>query len=135
MRGPSKALPKYRKHRASGQALVTLCGQDFYLGPHGTKASKAEYDRLTGEWLANGRRIQSSQKAPLSILELCAAYLQHSKAFYVKNGKPTDDSRSYRDQVLPHLSSTTDRDTLARSQTRVPLVMVNATLPKSDRKN
>ena len=40
------AVPKYRRHRASGQAVVTLSGQDFYLGPHGTKASKQEYDRL-----------------------------------------------------------------------------------------
>ncbi len=43
--------PKYRKHRASGQAIVTLHGVDHYLGPHGTKASKAEYDRLIAQWL------------------------------------------------------------------------------------
>ncbi|WP_428305029.1 hypothetical protein [Lacipirellula sp.] len=40
------ALPKYRKHKASGQAVVTLNGRDHYLGPHGTSASKAFYDRL-----------------------------------------------------------------------------------------
>ena len=40
------SLPKYRKHRASGQAVVTLNGRDFYLGPHGSKVSKMEYDRL-----------------------------------------------------------------------------------------
>ena len=51
-----RSIPRYRKHRASGQAIVNLSGQDFYLGPHGTKASKLEYDRLIGEWLANGRR-------------------------------------------------------------------------------
>src|SRR3954453_2436990 len=49
--------PSYRKHRASGQAIVTIDGQDIYLGPHGTKASKSEYDRIIGEWLANGRRL------------------------------------------------------------------------------
>jgi hypothetical protein len=27
------SLPKYRRHKASGQAIVTLCGNDFYLGP------------------------------------------------------------------------------------------------------
>jgi hypothetical protein len=27
-----EALPKYRKHKASGQAVVTIQGQDFYLG-------------------------------------------------------------------------------------------------------
>jgi len=29
----SHRLPKYRKHRASGQAIVTLNGRDYYLGP------------------------------------------------------------------------------------------------------
>jgi hypothetical protein len=38
----TQSNPKYRKHRASGQAVVTLNGHDYYLGPHGTKASKAE---------------------------------------------------------------------------------------------
>lgn len=51
----TNAVPKYRKHRASGQAIVTITGRDHYLGPHGTKASKAEYDRLVTEWLASGR--------------------------------------------------------------------------------
>jgi hypothetical protein len=37
-------VPRYRKHKPSGQAVVTLSGQDFYLGPHGTKASHAAYD-------------------------------------------------------------------------------------------
>ena len=34
------SVPKYRKLRNSGQAIVTLSGQDHYLGPHGTKASR-----------------------------------------------------------------------------------------------
>jgi len=51
----SDSLPKYRKHRATGQAVVTLSGRYFYLGPHGTRASRLEYDRLIGEWLQNGR--------------------------------------------------------------------------------
>jgi hypothetical protein len=49
-------LPKYREHKASSQAIVTLDGRDHYLGPHGSAASKAEYNRLVGEWQANGRR-------------------------------------------------------------------------------
>ncbi len=31
------SLPTYRKHRHSGQAVVTLSGEDHYLGPYGTK--------------------------------------------------------------------------------------------------
>jgi len=41
-----QAIPKYRKHRASKQAIVTLGGKDFYLGPHGCQTSKDQYDRL-----------------------------------------------------------------------------------------
>ena len=44
----TKSVPKYRKHRASGQAIVTLNGRDHYLGPHRTQASRIEYDRLIG---------------------------------------------------------------------------------------
>ena len=44
--------PKYQKHRASGQAVVTIDGRDIYLRPHGTTASKREYDRVLSEWLA-----------------------------------------------------------------------------------
>ena len=47
----SYTLPKYRKHRASGQAIVTLCGVDHYVGPHDTQTSKRQYDRLIAEWL------------------------------------------------------------------------------------
>ena len=57
MRGISKTPPKYRKHRSSGQAIVTLEGKGFSFGPHGTIANRLEYDRLIGEWLTNGRRL------------------------------------------------------------------------------
>ena len=59
-----RQVPRYCKHRASGQAVVTLSGQDFYLGPYGTKASKLEYDRLIAEWLASGRRPLVAPGAP-----------------------------------------------------------------------
>jgi hypothetical protein len=48
-------IPAYRKHQASGQAIVTIAGRTLYLGPHGTKSSRLEYHRLVGEWIAAGR--------------------------------------------------------------------------------
>jgi hypothetical protein len=50
-------VPSYRLHKQSGQAIVTLNGRDFTLGRHGTKESRDEYQRVTSEWLANGRRL------------------------------------------------------------------------------
>lgn len=58
------STPKYRKHRASGQAVVTLSGKDCYLGPYGTKAIRVEYDRLVGEWLAAGRPATRAHVQP-----------------------------------------------------------------------
>jgi hypothetical protein len=34
--------PKYRKHRATGEAVVTLNDRDIYLGPYNTKAARGE---------------------------------------------------------------------------------------------
>ncbi|MHB0957257.1 MAG: hypothetical protein ACYC0X_24535 [Pirellulaceae bacterium] len=56
---PSSRVPSYRRHKPTNQAVVTINGQDIYLGKWNTAASKAEYDRLIAEFLANGRRLQS----------------------------------------------------------------------------
>jgi hypothetical protein len=86
----SAALPKYRKHRASGQAVVTLGGKDFYLGPHGTKTSRAEYDRLVGEWMARGRHAPADESTDsITVVEIAAAYLKHARHYYRKHGQPT----------------------------------------------
>ncbi len=50
-----KAAPKYRKHKATGQAVVTINGHDFYLGVHDTESSPSEYHRIIAEWEASGR--------------------------------------------------------------------------------
>jgi integrase len=62
--------------------MVTLGGRDFYCGPHGTKASRAEYDRLVGEWLANGRRLTPSNAGDVTIIDLIDAYRQHCESYY-----------------------------------------------------
>ena len=49
----SSFVPKYRKHRATGQAVVTMDGKDHYLGPHRSKASRIEYGRVAGQRSAN----------------------------------------------------------------------------------
>ena len=70
----TNSLPKYRKHKASGQAVVTIDGKDYYLGPHGTKASRLEYDRLIGEWVQNGRKLPCNGNSSVTIVELIAAW-------------------------------------------------------------
>jgi len=85
--------PAYRRHKATGQAVVTLSGRDFYLGRHGSEISRQAYDRLVGEWLANGRRLpaDTADDPAITVTELLAAYLQHARAYYRKGGRPTKE--------------------------------------------
>ncbi len=51
----SPHVPRYRRHKPSGQAVVTLNGKDHYLGRYNTAASREAYNRLIQEWLTAGR--------------------------------------------------------------------------------
>lgn len=100
----TNSLPKYRKHKASGQAVVTLAGRDHYLGPHNTAASKREYERLTGEWLAAGRPCQFGVNQPtvLSVVEVMARYMaQHVRTHYLKAGTPTSEVAAIKCALRP----------------------------------
>ena len=66
----SLRVPKYRRHRPTGQAVVTLGGRDFYLGKWRTKSSRNEYDRLIREWLDAGRRLPIDEPGALTVPDL-----------------------------------------------------------------
>ena len=73
--------PSYRHHKASGQAVVTLSGQDFYLGPYGTKVSRNEYDRRVGEWMAAGRTLpKDDNAAPITVVEMVNGFRRSNVA-------------------------------------------------------
>jgi hypothetical protein len=70
--------------------VVTLNGKDHYLGAWKTAASKAEYNRLIGEWLAAGRCLPASRRGnDLTVAELAAAYWNWATGYYRKDGRPT----------------------------------------------
>jgi len=95
----TSSVPKYRKHRASGQAVVTIGGKDFYLGPHGTKASKLEYDRLVPEWLVAGRPVQHPARMEpkrLTVKELISQYWKSARKYYQRDGESTGTAERLR---------------------------------------
>jgi len=51
-----KQLPKYCRHKATNRAFVRIGGKAYYLGKYNSEASRREYDRIIGEFLANGRK-------------------------------------------------------------------------------
>jgi hypothetical protein len=99
------SLPSYCLHRASGQAYVNLSGRVVYLGPHGSKVSKGEYDRVVGEWLAAGRRLPSDP-CETTIAEIVAAFRKHAAVYYRDiDGKPTSEINSLDIAIKPLLKS------------------------------
>ncbi len=95
-------VPKYRLHRASGQAVVTLTGRDLYIGAYNSDESKAEYNRLIAEWQMSGRQLPVPVRSnSLSVDELILAFLEHAHGYYVKNGRPTTTQRHIRDALRP----------------------------------
>jgi integrase len=92
-------VPNYRKHKPTGQAVVTLNGKDHYLGRYGTKQSQAEYDRLIAEWLACGRRLPVADHG-LTINEVILAYVRFAAGYY-NAGSETSEVARIKDAVRP----------------------------------
>lgn len=95
--------PKYRLHARSGRAVVTLTDakgvrKDYYLGRHGSPASKREYARLLLEWEQTDRRIlpatakerqfiaeASPRGQRVTVQALIDAYIADAEGTVVKN--------------------------------------------------
>ena len=75
-------VPSYRLHKPTRQAVVTLDGRDIYLGKYGSAASRKEYRRLTGEWLASGGASPIAEPSELTIAELLKRYRKFAERHY-----------------------------------------------------
>jgi integrase len=103
-----RGVPSYRRHKPSGQALVSLTDpsgerRDFYLGAYNTAASRKEYARVIAEWEARGRRLpQAVQTTDLAIAELIARYWKHVEEYYRHaDGTPTGEVQAMRYALRP----------------------------------
>jgi integrase len=94
-------IPAYCRHKGTDQAVVYLNGKAVYLGKHGTSASRQEYERVIGEWLAHGRQLP--QSGDLTVNELILAYWeQHCRHHYRKaDGTPTTRQQLVRMALRP----------------------------------
>ncbi|HEX5271267.1 MAG TPA: site-specific integrase [Gemmataceae bacterium] len=102
-------VPSYRRHKQSGQAIVTLTDaltgrrRDVLLGPHNTKASREEYKRVVLEWEANERRLPGASTASdLTVAELIRQYWRHVEEYYRhEDGTPTGEVQAMRYALRP----------------------------------
>ena len=87
-------IPTYRRH-SSGQARVTLNGQDHLLGPYGTDASHEAYRRLIAEWLENhgrSQKVREQERPPTTVNEVILAYWQFAEQYYGFDGRRGDEA-------------------------------------------
>ena len=100
---PKKNIPNYRHHKASGQAFVELGGRRFYLGKHGSKASREEYDQRIAEYLGNGRQLAPTQtKSRISCRELAVHFLEWAEEYYMNQPKSFNHIRKAMEFFVTH---------------------------------
>lgn len=88
-----RRIPSNRRHSATGQAVVTLEGRDYYLGGYGSEVSRVEYDRLVAEYLANGRhRPPDPEEVPaLTVSQVILRYWEFADVYYVDGEKKSPE--------------------------------------------
>ena len=103
-----RSVPTYRKHKQSGQAVVTLTDdlgsrRDVLLGKYGTAASRTEYARVLAEWEASSRRLpQKPIGEDATVNELAAAFWDHVEQHYRRpDGTATSEVEEYKRAIRP----------------------------------
>ena len=96
------------RRKASGLAVVTVAGRDFYLGPWKSQASLAEYNLLLAAYFASGRRAPAATTSELSVAELIERYWEFAKQYYGQNHEASTPQLCRIKAAFAHLTGSTD---------------------------
>lgn len=93
MSSTTVSVPKYRRHKGSGQAFVQIKGRRHYLGKWDSPKSKERYSAFVAELVVKPAlelpTTPATLASELTVVELCAVYIDFADGYYRKNGKPT----------------------------------------------
>lgn len=92
-----RRIPSYCRHKATGQAYVTISDREIYLGIYGSSESHEKYARLLAENFPNG----NGNSHPPTLSPLCGEeitinelilrfWTEFVEDYHKKNGKPTE---------------------------------------------
>ena len=100
---PKKNLPSYRLHKPTGQAICSLRGKMFYLGQYKSKESRAKYNELIAEYLANDCKLPPTRsRSEITVEELALRFLGWAEGYYLdKDGKPTENVEHCQRAITP----------------------------------
>lgn len=102
---PKSVIPAYTLHKPTGQARVRIDGRDFYLGSFGSDESRRRFGELVSKH-ANGLAVDPIAPAGdddpgPSVAVLVLTFLRHAEAYYVKDGKPSDEYACFKSALVP----------------------------------
>ncbi len=106
---PRKPFPTYRRHKQSGQAIVTLnlpngSRRDVLLGVYNSPESKAEYARLIAEFGVSPTvaTVRIPIEAAPTVNEILFAFWEHAQRHYRRtDGTTTNELNEYRKTLKP----------------------------------
>lgn len=92
----ARKQPALIHHKGSGQGVVRINGKSHYCGKYGTKACKAEYDRLIREWKAR------QKGALVTVGQLILAWDEHATDYYTGyDGRTTTEVAVFKAALWP----------------------------------
>lgn len=112
--------PKYRLHKSTGQAVVSVFGKVIQLGPFGSPRSHERYQQEIARWreLLHQQRpelaaadpeplkinLQDLQARrlrgyPVTVNEVALVYQPYAHSYYVKNGKVTREGEQVSEML------------------------------------
>jgi hypothetical protein len=114
----TNSQPKYSRHKASGQARVTIRGRHHYLGLYGSPESHTKYAQLIAGWQPDAPpAIPITLPGQLTVNELILRFLEHAKPYHRNHGKPTGEFDNIRYALRP-LKNRYGRSTAAEFSAR-----------------
>lgn len=93
------SAPRYRRHKATGQAVVRLQGRDVYLGKYNSAASREAYRRFIAQWSQHGGQLPIASHA-ITVTVLIVSYVGFATQYYRKDGRPTNELRLIQPAML-----------------------------------
>jgi integrase len=93
--------PPLKHHASTGRAYVRLDGRFHYFGKWGTPEAYQRHARFVAELAASGGHVLPPPDV-ITIMELCAVYIEHATAYYRNpDGTPTSSLDEIRQAFKP----------------------------------
>jgi len=91
----STTPPKYRLHKPSGNAAVTIHGKQYYLGKHGTAESRRKYQHLIDtEFWPTDQELKPAEPEPDQTITVAFLAVEFAKFAKRKYRKPTGEQKN-----------------------------------------